>query len=163
MANTRKAKTWYKKTWPAKTEHGGPPHIEHYVVTSGQLVYKGDIVILASGKVTAAATDATAVLGVALENGNGTNNDVVAVAVADAGTIFMMRLKAATAFSSYTVGTAYDLVTAGSGETIEHQLDTTTTQAVFQLLGLVPGDDGTDTTDQARVYVKVVKSQYYTP
>ena len=158
-ANAVKARTWFKRPWHHCTSHGGPPRIKWFTVGAAAL-YRGMMVKLVSGLVVACATDDTALLGVALENA--AISAQVPVAVADPGTTFRIRTSGGTtALTSYTIGSLYDVVVAGSGATHECQVDTTSTQSVFAVIGYMPGDNTADTTDAGRLLVNITKSQFW--
>lgn len=40
---------WPRGFWPAKTLHGGPPQVSRYYTSGTSVIYRGDIVVFASG------------------------------------------------------------------------------------------------------------------
>ena len=160
MANTIRAKSWYRKAWPAYTEDGGPALIKHKVVAAAEVIYKGDFVYLfTDNTVKYAGAGVAFVYGVALEDG--VIGSPLAIAVANDGTIFIIQNKAGVASSTAVPGFTGDLFITGSGATRIPQLQAVTpVDNIFYIVERVPGDDTADTTNPGRLFVKAIKSQY---
>lgn len=160
MANTVRAKTWWRKAWSSYSEGGSVPTIKHPIVAAGQTIYKGDWVQLnAAGAAIYAAVGAPYVYGLAIEDG--VVGSPLAVSVASSDTVFIMQHKDGVASSTAIPGKAADLYISGAGVSRKPQVDSLAPiDNIFLIMGLVPDDDSADTTNPGRVFVKVLKSQY---
>jgi len=155
MSNANKAGAWNKRFSVAFTLTGAPEMVQEYVLASGQSVIVGDPVKFHTSASTidkAAKTDG-ALLGFALEAGSA--GDSILVAVADRNTVFMAQADAKT--SDVVLPLVCDIVDSGA----EWKVDIgATAQQVIRVIGLVPGDDTSDTTDPGRVLFVVQRSEW---
>lgn len=160
MANTVRARTWWRKAWPSYTKSGGAPATEHRVVAAGQVIYKGDWVQLnASDQAIYAAAGVGYVYGMALEDG--VVGSLLAIAVANEDTVFIMQNKDGVASSACVTGTGADLYVSGVNAARKPQVDAAAPiDNIFLILGQVPEDDNADTTNPGRLFLRVIKSQY---
>jgi len=163
MANTIRARSWYRKAWPVRSETGGPAPLRNKPVANAQTFYKGDWVALdTAGRLIYAGAGASYVYGVALEDSIAQTTDtMVRVAPAAPETLFVMQNRAGVASSGLVPGKTADLYITGSGATRIPQLDgAAPVDNVFLIDSPVPDDDTADTTNPGRAYIKVLKSQF---
>jgi len=97
----------------ATTSGNTHENIRNYPEAAGQSFKRGQFVYLASGKVTACADDAAAILGMALKDASTVTDTDVPVALADANTLYEMCVYHGTPASAITaitqVGVNYAL------------------------------------------------------
>jgi len=160
MANTVRAKSWYRKAWPSYCSGGGAPALKHPIVASAQTIYKGDFVQLdATGKAVLAVVGVAYLYGLALEDG--VVGSQLAVAAGDEDTVFIIQGKDGVASSTGIAGATGDLYISGSGVSRKPQIQTLLPlDNIFLIVGQVPDDDPADTTNPGRLFVRILKSQY---
>lgn len=98
------------------TISGNSPEIRYYPEAASQSFKAGELVYLASGKVTICGADPSLILGMAMEDATGTTNTDLAVAIANKDTVFEGNVYHGTPASAITaitdVGTDYGVVNA---------------------------------------------------
>lgn len=163
MANTVRARSWFRKAWAARTETTAEPPLRNKTVATGESIYQGDWVKLdASGNLLYAAAGSPYVYGVALQTILvAPAGSVIAVHVAAPETLFVMQNKSGVASSGAVPGKTADLFVTGAGAARIPQVDAAApVDNVFLIDSRVPDDDTADTTNPGRLYVKVLKSQF---
>ncbi len=88
--------------------HSGEKRIAVYPEAASQSFKKGEMVYLASGKVTVCASNAVTILGMALQDASGTTDTEISVLVATDGTRFEGNVYHSTAASAITAITQTD-------------------------------------------------------
>jgi predicted RecA/RadA family phage recombinase len=100
------------------TISGGVYEIRRYPEAASQSFKKGELVYLASGKVTICGADPSLILGMAMEDATGTTDTSIAVAIANKDTVFEGNVYHGTPASAITavtdIGTDYGVVNANN-------------------------------------------------
>ena len=155
MSNAYKASAWFKRFKIAFTITGAPEIVQKYTIASGQTIIVGDPVVFhtSASTIDKGASDSGALLGFAIEGGTG--GDEILVAVADRNTVFMAQADAVT--SGVTLPLVCDIVASGSSWKADIGA---TTEQVIRIIGLMPGDDTSDSTNPGRVLFVVQRSEW---
>lgn len=90
---------------PAEVRNEGTGYVKHFPEAASQSFKKGEFVYLASGKVTVCASDATTILGMAMQDATGTTDTSLPVFVATASTLFVGNVYHGTPGSAITAVT----------------------------------------------------------
>jgi len=155
MSNANKADSWFPRFSVAFTLTGAPEMVQKYTIAAAQTIIVGDPVVFSAGASTIekGASTSGAILGFALEAG--TAGDEILVAVADRNTVFMAQADAAT--SAVVLPLACDTIASGSKWMVDIGA---TVEQTIRVIGLVPGDDTSDSTDPGRVLFVVHRSEW---
>lgn len=155
MGNSVKADAWYKHFRFAYTLNGAVPIVMHHVIADGETIEEGMALTISSNKVSEAASTSGALYGIAGADGDA--GDSIPVYVGDRNNVFIGQCDAKTESLSFPM--ECDIVEDGT--TDGHLVDVgASTEDVLHLLGKVPGDDDTDTTDPGRVFFQIKRSQF---
>lgn len=93
---------------------GSAPEMETFPEAATQSFKKGELVILASGKVTVAGANPTGILGVAAHDASGITDNPVNVYIANLDTIFVANLSTGIASAITQVGARFGVTKVGT-------------------------------------------------
>jgi len=152
MGNAQRAKTWFKSFRVAYSKTGSPPVIVWR--TTGEALYEGDPVVIASNSLTEAAATSGALYGICLADTD--SGDEAPVAVADGNTVFVGQADDDTGTLT-DLPQLVDIVEGTDGWKVDVGA---TTEKVIRVIDYVPGDDTSDTSEPGRLYFQIHRSQW---
>lgn len=158
MANTEKAKSWFRRFRVAFTLTGGPPVVEDSPLAASQTILEGDPLTISSGDISEATALSGAIYGVAAETATTTAADEgteIGVYVADRVNIFVGQANAAS--SGINDGSECDIVVSSNVWRLNIGAST---KGVALVVGHVTGDDTSDSTDYGRLHFVWKRSQW---
>lgn len=152
MANTAKAKTWFKSFRVAYTKTGAPPVIVWR--TTSEAIYEGDPLVIALNLVSEAAATSGVLYGIALaDTASGAS---CPIAVGDVNTVFMGQADDDTGTLT-DLPQLVDIVEGSDGWKVDVGA---TAERVIRVIDYVPGDDTSDTAEPGRLYFQIHRSSW---
>lgn len=138
----------------AMTLSGSPGPILHFPEAASQSFKRGELVYLASGKVTICSANPTDILGIAQADASGTTDTDVAVAIATDDVVFSGNVSGTNVTAVTNVGESYPIAAASNKWHVDNS---TFANARVLVIGL----DGRDTVgDTAGRVLFIVMSKY---